>query len=156
MMKTGGELAARARMQAEIALPVTLFFIAAVSVWTPLVSERIEARWFGGNHLLYLWPVPFATAAVGTICWAGIRKASGVQTFLSAMTLFLLCFLGLAISTSPYLVPPSVTFWDAAAVPESQIFSLIGVLLFLPLVLAYTAFVYWTFRGRVSEGGGYH
>ena len=53
-------------------------------------------------------------------------------------------------------MPPDVTIWDAAAVPESQIFSLIGVLLFLPLVLAYTVFVYWTFRGRVTEGGGYH
>ena len=156
MMKTEGELAARARMQAEIALPVTLCFIAAVSIWTPIASERIEARWFAGNHLLYLWPVPFATAAVAMAAWTGIRKGSGVQAFLSAMTLFLLCFLGLGISTFPYLVPPDVTIWDAAAVPELQIFSLIGVLLFLPLVLAYTVFVYWTFRGRVTEGGGYH
>ena len=67
MMKTEGELAARARMQAEIALPVTLCFIAAVSIWTPIASERIEARWFAGNHLLYLWPVPFATAAVAMV-----------------------------------------------------------------------------------------
>ncbi len=118
MMKTEGELAARARMQAEIALPVTLCFIAAVSIWTPIASERIEARWFAGNHLLYLWPVPFATAAVAMAAWTGIRKGSGVQTFLSAMTLFLLCFLGLGISTFPYLVPPDVTIWDAAAVPE--------------------------------------
>ncbi|MGO8955106.1 MAG: cytochrome d ubiquinol oxidase subunit II [Rhodomicrobium sp.] len=156
MMKTEGEVASRARRQAEAALLITLFFIAAVSVWTPLASARIEARWFGGDRLLYLWPVPFATAAVAMIAWAGIRKGSGLQTFLSSMTLFLLCFLGLGISTFPYLVPPGVTIWDAAAVPESQIFSLIGVLLFLPLVLVYTAFVYWTFRGKVTEGGGYH
>lgn len=156
MMKTEGPLADRARLQAELALIVTLCFIAAVSIWTPLASERIAARWFGGNRLLFLWPVPFMTAAVAMICWAGIRKRSGAQTFLSSMTLFLLCFLGLGISTAPYLVPPSVTLWDAAAPPESQIFSLIGVLLFLPLVLAYIAFVYWTFRGKVSEGGGYH
>ena len=155
MVKTEGELAARARRQALIALVMTLFFIALVSIWTPLASVRIEQRWFGEN-LLYLWPVPLATAAIAWICWAGIRKASGLQTFLSAMGLFLLCFLGLAISNSPYLVPASVTVWDAAAVPESQIFSLIGVLLFLPLVLAYFAFVYWTFRGKVTEGGGYH
>jgi cytochrome bd ubiquinol oxidase subunit II len=156
MMKTEGELAARARRHAEAALAVTLFFIAAVSVWTPLMSARIEERWFGGDRLVYLWPIPVATAAVALICWAGIRKGSGVQTFLSAMTLFLLCFFGLSISTFPYLVPASLTIWDAAAVPQSQIFSLIGALLFLPLVLAYTAFVYWTFRGKVSEGGGYH
>jgi cytochrome d ubiquinol oxidase subunit II len=156
MMKTEGRLAAHARRLAEAALAMTLFFIAAVSVWTPLMSARIEERWFGGDHLVYLWPIPAATAAVALICWAGIRKGSGVQTFLSAMTLFLLCFLGLGISTFPYLVPASLTIWEAAAVPQSQIFSLIGALLFLPLILAYTAFVYWTFRGKVGEGGGYH
>jgi cytochrome bd ubiquinol oxidase subunit II len=156
MIKTDGALAARARRYAEVALILTLCFIIAVSAWTPLASSRIEERWFGGNHLLYLWPIPFATGAVAMIGWAGIRKNSGLQTFLSAMALFVLCFLGLGVSTFPYLVPPSLTIWDAAAVPQSLIFSLIGALLFLPLVLGYTAFVYWTFRGKVSEGGEYH
>jgi cytochrome d ubiquinol oxidase subunit II len=156
MMKTEGRIAERAHYHAEVALALTLGFILAVSAWTPLTSERIADRWFQGDRLLYLWPVPFLTAAAAFIAWAGIRKGSGVQAFLSAMALFLLCFLGLGISTFPYLVPPSVTIWQAAAVPQSQIFSLIGALLFLPLVLAYTAFVYWTFRGKVSAGGGYH
>ena len=156
MMKTEGQVAQRAQYHAEVALIVTLCFIAAVSLWTPLAFERIADRWFHGGRLAYLWPVPFLTAAVAFIAWVGISKRSGVQAFLSAMVLFLLCFLGLAISTFPYLVPPSVTIWQAAAVPQSQIFSLIGALLFLPLVLAYTAFVYWTFRGKVAGGEGYH
>ncbi len=156
MMKTEGEVARKAQHHAEVALIVTLCFIAAVSLWTPLASERIADRWFHGGRLAFLWPVPFLTAAVVFIAWVGISKRSGVQAFLSAMLLFLLCFLGLAISTFPYLVPPSVTIWQAAAVPQSQIFSLIGALLFLPLILAYTAFVYWTFRGKVAGGEGYH
>jgi cytochrome d ubiquinol oxidase subunit II len=156
MMKTEGEVAKRAQYHAEVALIVTLCFIAAVSVWTPLAFERIADRWFQGGRLAYLWPVPFLTAAVVFLAWIGIRKESGIQAFFSAMVLFLLCFLGLAISTFPYLVPPSVTIWQAAAVPQSQIFSLIGALLFLPLILAYTAFVYWTFRGKVAGSEGYH
>jgi cytochrome d ubiquinol oxidase subunit II len=156
MMKTDGEVAQRARRHAKAALLPTLFFIAAVSVWTPLASERIAERWFGAGRLALLWPVPLLTAVSAAIAWRGIGRAAGAQTFLSAMALFLLCFLGLAVSTFPYLAPPSLTIWQAAAVPESQIFSLIGALLFLPLVLAYTAFVYWTFRGRVAEGEGYH
>jgi cytochrome d ubiquinol oxidase subunit II len=154
MMKTEGELEERARRQARIALLVTLFFIAVVSLWTPLAFERIAERWFAWDRIVYLWPVPVLTAAVALIAWAGIRKGSGLQTFVSAMALFALCFLGLGISTFPYLVPPSLTIWDAAAVPQSQIFSLIGALLLLPLVLGYTALVYWTFRGKVT--GGYH
>ncbi len=100
--------------------------------------------------------MPAVVQAVAMIGWAGAHKGSGLQTFLSAMALFLLCFLGLAISIFPYLVPASLTIWDVAAVPESQILSLIGALLFLPPVLAYTAFVYWTFRGKFAEGAGYH
>jgi cytochrome d ubiquinol oxidase subunit II len=156
MMKTEGAVAQRAQYHAEVALIVTLCFIAAVSLWTPLAFERVADRWFHGGRLAYLWPVPFLTAAVAFLAWIGIRKRSGVQAFLSTMALFLLCFLGLGISTFPYLVPPSVTIWQAAAVPHSQIFSLIGALLFLPLVLAYTAFVYWTFRGKVAGSEGYH
>ena len=101
MMKTEGGIAERARYHAEVALIVTLCFIAAVSLWTPLAFERIADRWFHGGRLAYLWPVPFLTAAVAFIAWAGIRKGSGAQAFLSAMALFLLCFLGLAISTFP-------------------------------------------------------
>ena len=156
MMKTEGEVARRARLHATAALLLTLCFIAAVSLWTPLAFTRIYDRWFDGNRLVELWPVPLLTAIVALIAWGGIRKGAGAQAFIASMGLFLLCFLGLAISTFPFLVPPSVTIWEAAAVPQSQIFSLIGALLFLPLILAYTAFVYWTFRGKVAGSEGYH
>ena len=76
--------------------------------------------------------------------------------FLAAIALFLLGYLGLAISIFPYLVPPSLTIWDAAAAPASQIFMLVGTLLLLPIILGYTGFVYWLFRGKVREGEGYH
>jgi len=155
MMKTEGELAERARKQARIALFATLAFIGIVSLWTPIAFERISERWFNWGRLIYLWPIPLLTAAIAFNTWRGIEKASGVQTFISAMSLFLLCFAGLGVSTFPYLVPPTLTIWDAAAIPQSQIFSLVGALLMLPLILAYTGFVYWTFRGKVS-GGGYH
>jgi cytochrome d ubiquinol oxidase subunit II len=156
MMKTDGELAGRASRQAKVALIITLGFIVVVSLWTPLASERIADRWFNWNRIIYLWPVPILTAIVSWIALAGTRKGSGLQTFVSAMALFVLCFIGLGISTFPYLVPPSLTIWDVAAVPQSQIFSLIGALVMLPVIMGYTAFVYWTFRGKVTEGGGYH
>ena len=82
-----------------------------------------------------------------------------MKPFIASIVLFLLCYVGLGISTFPYLVPPSVTVWQAAAVPDSQIFTLIGVLLMLPIILSYTVFVYWTFlrHGKVTVGSeGYH
>ena len=76
--------------------------------------------------------------------------------FFAAIALFLLGYAGLVISRFPYLVPPSLTIWDTAAVPASQIFTLIGTIALLPIILGYIGFVYWLFRGKVKEGEGYH
>ena len=127
-----------------------------ISLWTPLAFDRIAERWFTWPNLLYLSPIPLAAAGTAFLCWYGLVTGRETMPFFSAVGLFLLGFVGLAISNVPYLVPPTLTFWDAAAVPASQIFMLIGVLIMLPLILGYTVFVYWTFRGKVREGEGYH
>jgi cytochrome d ubiquinol oxidase subunit II len=156
VMKTEGELAEVARGWSRWLLVAVLASMAIISLWTPLAFERIAERWFTWPNLLYLSPVPLLAAATGALCWYGLAAKREVLPFLCAVALFLFGFLGLAISNIPYLVPPSLTFWDAAAVPQSQIFMLIGVLIMLPIVLGYTVFVYWTFRGKVREGEGYH
>jgi cytochrome d ubiquinol oxidase subunit II len=127
-----------------------------VSLWTPLAIPRIWDRWFQWPNLLFLAPVPLLTAFAAWRCWWGLETRHDTVPFVSALALFLLGFLGLAISTLPYLVPPSVTIWDAAAHPSSQTFMLVGVLLMLPIILAYTVFVYYTFRGKLKPGEGYH
>jgi cytochrome bd ubiquinol oxidase subunit II len=156
IMKIDGPLAQDARGWAKKLLPAVLVIMAIVSIWTPLAFERIADRWFAWPNVLYLSPVPIATAITAWACWHGLNTGREVMPFLCAVGLFLLGFLGLAISNVPYLVPPSITIWEAAAVPQSQIFMLIGVLVLLPVILGYTAFVYWTFRGKVREGEGYH
>lgn len=156
VMKTEGELAENARRWAHYLLFAVLIIMAVVSLWTPLVFERIADRWFSWPNLAYLSPIPLLTAVAAFACWYGLTHGREVMPFLSAVALFLLGFAGLAISNVPYLVPPSLTFWEAAAVPESQLFMLMGVLVMLPLILGYTVFVYWSFRGKVREGEGYH
>jgi cytochrome d ubiquinol oxidase subunit II len=156
VMKIDGPLAEDARGWAKKLLPAVLVIMAAISLWTPLAFERIADRWFAWPNILYLSPVPIATAILAWACWHGLNTGREVMPFLCAVGLFLLGFVGLAISNVPYLVPPSITIWEAAAVPQSQIFTLIGVLIMLPVILGYTVFVYWTFRGKVREGEGYH
>jgi cytochrome d ubiquinol oxidase subunit II len=156
VFKTDGSIAVRARRQAQVLLLAVLTGIAAVSLWTPLAFPRIAERWFGLPNLLFLWPVPFATAAIGYLAWRGLANGRETLPFVGALGLFVLAFLGLGISTFPDLVPPSLTIWDAAAAPESQLFSLVGALVMLPIILGYFVFVFWTFRGKVSAGGGYH
>jgi cytochrome d ubiquinol oxidase subunit II len=155
MMKTEGTTERRARQIGIPLLLALLCFIALVSVWTPLQIGRIAERWFTLQNFLWLSPVPLATLLFAWSCWHGIRSGRTLQPFISAICLFLLAYLGLVISNAPYLVPPSITIWDAAAAPASQVFMLLGTMLLLPLVLGYTALVFWLFRGKVRTGEGY-
>jgi cytochrome bd ubiquinol oxidase subunit II len=156
VMKTEGEIANRAREHAKTLILLVLAFMAVVSIWTPLATERIAARWFSLPNILFLWPVPILTAAVAWCGWKWIADGREILPFFAGIGLFLLGYLGLVISWFPYLVPPSLTVWETAAVPASQIFVLLGVLLLLPIILIYIGFVYWLFRGKVREGEGYH
>jgi cytochrome d ubiquinol oxidase subunit II len=156
VMKTEGVIAARAREHAKVFLILVLFFMAAVSLWTPLAFDRIAGRWFALPNFYYLWPVPIITMLVAWAAWRGLDRGRDVLPFLASIALFMLGYLGLAISTFPYVVPPSLTIWDTAATPASQMFMLIGTAVLLPIVMLYTGFVYWLFRGKVGAGQGYH
>ena len=156
VMKTAGPVADRARGQAKMLLLAVLGLMGAVSLWTPLSQPAIAARWFSLPNILYLWPVPVLTALIAFGAWRALEKGREVRPFIASIAMFLLGYLGLVISWFPYLVPPSITVWQAAAVPASQIFMLIGTLVFLPLALTYTALVYWLFRGKVQPGESYH
>ena len=156
MLKTDGDMAARAAAKAKVLLVAVLVFMAAVSLYTPLTIPRIAQRWFTMPNLLYLAPVPIVTALVAFAQWRWIEARRDVAPFLASIALFLLGYLGLVISTFPYIVPPTLTIRDAAAAPSSQLFMLIGTLILLPMILGYTALTYWLFRGKVREGAAYH
>jgi len=156
VMKTDGEVADRARRHAKLLLLSVLALMAVVSVWTPLAFPRIALRWFSLPNILFLWPIPAITALVAYMAWRWLEADRDYGPFFAAITLFLLGYAGLVISAYPYLVPPSLTIWDTAAVPASQMFMLLGTLPLLPIILMYTGFVYWLFRGKVHAGEGYH
>jgi cytochrome bd ubiquinol oxidase subunit II len=154
--RTEGVLQDRAFHWARTLLVAVLAFVVVVSLWTPLLNSEIAARWFGWPNLVLLSPVPLVTAAVAFALWRAVQKRREVLPFVLSMGLFLLAFLGLGISLWPYVIPPDITIWDAAAAPESQVFLLIGVGPLIPIILAYTALTYWVFRGKVRAGEGYH
>jgi cytochrome d ubiquinol oxidase subunit II len=156
IMKTDGAVQEKARAQAKLLLPVVLVALAIVSLWTPLAIPRIFERWFTLPNFFLLAPVPLLTAYAAWRCWSGLEKGQETAPFVSTIALFLLGFLGLAVSNLPLIVPPSLDVWQGAAHPSSQLFMLIGVLILLPIILGYTVFVYHTFRGKVRHGEGYH
>ena len=156
VLKTEGPVAERSRMQAKVLLVAVLAFMGVVSIWTPLAFERIAVRWFSTPNIYFLWPVPLLTAFTALMEWRWLNEGREVPPFLASVALFLFGYLGLVISTFPYLVPPTLTIWQTAAAPASQIFLLLGTVALLPIVLGYIVFVYWLFRGKVREGEGYH
>ncbi|TYL99187.1 cytochrome d ubiquinol oxidase subunit II [Bradyrhizobium rifense] len=155
IFKSSGTTAHYGRLAARISLPLTLAFIAIVSIWTPLAFPRIATRWFSWPNIAYLSPVPIVTAGVAFCAWRAISDTRDWLPFLLAVLLFLLAFLGLGISIWPYAVPYTATLWQAASSPPTLAFVGAGTAVIVPLILAYFAFAYWVFRGKTTDQTGY-
>jgi cytochrome d ubiquinol oxidase subunit II len=156
IIKTEGAL--QERMFA-LAWPLTvgvLVLIVIVSVWTPLLDTEIAARWFSWPNLLLLSPVPLLVAANAAALAAALRNRWEYAPYLLALGLFTLSYAGLGISLYPYIVPRKITIWEAAAPDASLWFLLVGAVVLIPLILTYTGYAYWVFRGKVSPSSGYH
>jgi cytochrome d ubiquinol oxidase subunit II len=156
VLKTRGELQQRARHFARVAAAATLVLIGVFSLWTPLLQPIYMARWFSWPALLYVAPVPLLVAVCGLQLFRSLAQHRELAPFLYAQGLFLLCYIGLGISFYPYIVPPSVSIYDAAAPDSSLAFMLVGALILLPIIFGYTAYAYWVFRGKVEAGQDYH
>jgi cytochrome d ubiquinol oxidase subunit II len=141
----------------RIAFLAVLVAVAAVSIWTPLVDPAIAHRWFAWPHPLYLAPVPIVTALFALLEWRALNGRYGeAGPFMAALGLFLMSYLGIAVSLWPYIVPHTYTLWDVASSQATQAFLLIGTLFLLPVILLYTGWSYWVFRGKVRHDIGYH
>ena len=176
VMKAEGDLNARARRYAMPLLLGTLALIGAVSLWTPFLSDVYFTRWLAfvvqqpvseveGAELadVFAWwtvitvlVMPVLVAGAAFMLWRGLRTGHDTWPFVSALAIFVLCFVGIGISFYPMMVPPDLTIWMAAAPDDSLWFLLVGAMVLVPLILAYTGYAYWVFRGKVRAGEGYH
>jgi len=155
-MKTRGNLRAHAQNVARRAGAVTLLLIAGISVATPYLNPAYLVRWFSGTTAAFSVVVPMLVVMCAWHLYRGLADDRDAQPFLAALGLFVLCYAGIGISFYPYMVPPSLTIWDAAAPDESLAFLLVGAVVLLPIILAYSAYAYWIFRGKVDPSEGYH
>lgn len=153
--KTTGKTQAHARRLALVFGIATLVALAAVSAATPFLTFDYWRRWFALPGILLTAQVPLLVLIAAAVFFWSLRRGAERLPFLTALALFLLGFIGLGVSIYPYVVPRAVTIWQAAAPPSSQLFMLVGAIVILPVILAYTAWAYWVFRGKV-EAHGYH
>lgn len=153
--KTEDGAQAHARRFAWRLFPATLAAIVAVSLGTLTLGRSYVDKWFDMPGVLLTAQVPLLTAIIAFAFWRSMHKGREVRPFFLVLALFLLSFIGLGISMYPYIVPEQVTIFEAAAPAKSQWFMLVGVGLTVPFILAYTAWAYWVFRGKVGAHG-YH
>ena len=157
VMKTEGPLQARMRRASGRLSWVLLAVIGAISVWTPLEHPAIADRWFSMPNFLWFAPVPvLVLAAFWNFHRALGRESSQATPFVMTLSIVFLGYSGLGISLWPNVIPPSTSIWAAAGPPQSLGFALVGALLIIPVILMYTAWSYWVFRGKVRHGDGYH
>ena len=157
VMKTEGPLQAR---MVQLARPLTwalLLFIGIVSCWTPLSQPTIAARWFAWPGILWLSPVPILVVVLSSRLMRSLRRRPRAGPFVHALGVIFLGYTGLAISLWPNIIPPRISFWEAASPPQSQGFALVGALFVIPMILMYTFWSYYVFRGKVRpQDSGYH
>ncbi|MBJ8505515.1 cytochrome d ubiquinol oxidase subunit II [Acinetobacter seifertii] len=144
------------RLMPKLIMTLLLVFI-AVSVYTPLAHPVIAARWFNAHQLLYFSPVPILVVVFTYLTIKACQKQQESMPFLYTLALVFLAYTGFLISIFPYVIPPSITIWEAAAPANSQLFALIGALILIPIIIIYTIMAYWVFRDKVRVGDeGYH
>jgi cytochrome bd ubiquinol oxidase subunit II len=156
VMKTEGDLQRQVRRYAWVTGAATLTLIGAVSLWTPFLRPVYLERWFTWPTAAFSMVVPALILGCAWMLYRGLADRRDTQPFLAALGIFVLCYAGIGISFYPYMVPTSITIWQAAAPDKSLLFLLVGAAVLIPTILAYTAYVYWVFRGKVDPSEGYH
>jgi cytochrome bd ubiquinol oxidase subunit II len=155
VMKTDGVTRDWARKSASYVLGYVGLFLAVVSISMPMMNPEVKTLWFSLPNFFYLLPVPLVTVVLFGVIWHDLHQGREYRPFLLSVGVFLMGYLGLGISLWPWLVPFKITFRQAAAVAPSQSLLLVGTAVILPVVLTYTAFCYYLFRGKASHESTY-
>jgi cytochrome bd ubiquinol oxidase subunit II len=155
-MKTTGWLQMRMREHSRYLAVATLVFMGIVSLWTPFLDAVYFERWFAWPTAIFSVLVPILVLLATWTLFRGLAGMRDYSPFLASLSLFIIGFAGIGIGFYPHIVPPDLTIWEAAAPDSSLKFTLVGAAILLPVILAYTAYAYWVFRGKVDPEAGYH
>tara|TARA_Y100000389_G_scaffold191836_1_gene218604 strand:- start:6079 stop:7101 length:1023 start_codon:yes stop_codon:yes gene_type:complete len=155
VMKTDKKTQKWARKAAKYVLIYVGFFMAIITVTMPFIDDRIINLWFSMPNLLFLSPIPIISAIIFFTIYFDVNTDNEVRPFILTILLFLLSYLGICISLYPWIVPFKMNLWQASAASTSQSIVLIGVVIFLPIILFYTGYVYYVFRGKSDDKAMY-
>ena len=155
IMKTEGDTQAWARRTAKYILLFVALFMGLVSLWVPFLDNSIHMRWFSPDFFWWLLPIPVVTALCFVRLVYGLLKEHEYAPFLCSLGIFFFGYIGLGVSLWPWVVPFEVSLYQAAAAPESLSLLLVGAVVMLPIILSYTAYCYYIFRGKAPDEATY-
>lgn len=156
IMRTEGALQDHMFYMAKRLLIIVGFFLIVVSIWTPFIDPYVLHRWFSLPNFIYLSPLPITTVIISYFAFIGLRRRWEYLPFILSVGIFWCAYVGFCISIWPYIVPREITIWQAASPPSSLKFTLIGVCILLPVLLTYTLYAYYVFRGKITSSSGLH
>lgn len=151
VMKTEDITQKWARKVALYAFFYMILFLGLVSLWVPFLNEHLYQRWFSMPNLAYLLPLPLLSVVIGFLLCQSLLRGDEYKPFIFTQVMFVLAYLGLVVGLFPYIVPYTISFRDAAASGASQSLLLVGALPILPVILFYTGYCYYVFRGKSSH-----
>lgn len=156
ILKTTGELQKKAHKIARKSAVITFIAIGLISLWMLFIEQQYIDRWLSAPNVYFLMLVPLLVFLIGVNLYKSLLSRRELAPFLLSISLFVLSYFGIIISFYPNIVPPDVSIWQAAAPDSSLKFLLVGSLVLLPIIIAYTCYSYWVFRGKVKPNEAYH
>lgn len=150
IIRTQGELQSQLFLYSRRLLVMLSLGILVVSLWTPFHNQVIFNRWFTIPNVLYLAPVPGLTLVGISYTWFCLQNRFEVWPYSLTLFVFMMSYIGIGISLFPYIIPHQVSYWDAAAPNETQLYVLYGLSVVLPIILVYSIYAYRVFRRKAN------
>lgn len=152
VMKSEGGLREWARERIPRLASVVLALL-VLAFGAALVNRALIGPHFADRSWALVFPGLSLLAMAGI--FLGVRQRHDVMPFAMTVAFFIAAFLTLAALFWPYMIPYAITVGDAAAPDKSLSFMFWGAGVFvLPVIVIYTAVVYWVFRGKLHPSYG--
>ena len=151
VLKTTGQLQRKAFAYGRVACVLVAMFMLVFSIWTPFLTDEHFSRWLDIDKIAYLGFLPLLTTKLFLTNWVSLTKRHEWIPMVSAIGVFLCGAAGIVVSVYPYIVPHSMTFEQAASPRHALEFMFYGVCIAMPVLLLFTAYSYYVFRGKVTK-----
>ncbi|WP_169391904.1 MULTISPECIES: cytochrome d ubiquinol oxidase subunit II [Psychrobacter] len=151
IIKTEHKLQVWARKVSNWMLIALVLAMVVVTVFMYFSDIDALEGWFSLPGILYLAPMPIIVIALFFLMRKDLSTEREYRPFLLTVALFLMGYIGVCFAVFPYIVPYQMTLHEAAAADTSLSFMLIGAAIMLPIILSYTGYAYYTFKGKTDH-----